>query len=203
MEFSIDSSIDVALGRYRQLLETYHSTLDLVSPAALQQIDVFIEDSLAYARFLEEALDPSGMILDVGSGAGLPALPMAIAAPERRFLLVERRRRRATFLKIAISQLGLANAELFEGDVQKVQGFEAAAVTAQAVGSLATVYCLTRHLHAPQVWLLSRKGERLEEEVEELRSLQGFDIAESAEIGLASRGTLFAVRGPGGVACPP
>ena len=51
-------------------------------------------------------------MVDLGSGAGLPGLPLAIAEPARRFVLVEPRKRRAAFLEWAIAELGLTNARV-------------------------------------------------------------------------------------------
>lgn len=55
-------------------------------------------------------------ILDLGSGAGLPGIPLAIAAPERSFLLLDRSSRRARFLKQVVRNLSLNHVEVVEGD---------------------------------------------------------------------------------------
>ncbi len=50
-----------------------------------------------------------GSVVDLGSGAGYPGIPLAIGAPERRVLLVEPRQKRTTFLDVAATRLGLSN----------------------------------------------------------------------------------------------
>jgi 16S rRNA (guanine527-N7)-methyltransferase len=66
-------------------------------------------DSLEALPFL-----PQGPIADIGSGAGFPGVPLAIASPERRFTLVETRRKRASFLATAAARLGLENAKVLQ-----------------------------------------------------------------------------------------
>jgi len=59
---------------------------------------------------------------DLGSGAGLPGVVVAIALPRVRMLLIERRPRRAAFLELAVEELGLPNAAVVAGRVEDVQG---------------------------------------------------------------------------------
>jgi 16S rRNA (guanine527-N7)-methyltransferase len=82
-----------------------------------------------YTRHLREALDPallgaipeSGLILDVGTGAGLPGVVLALARPRPRFLLVEPRARRVAFLERAVLRLGLGGrVEVFAGTLEEL-----------------------------------------------------------------------------------
>jgi 16S rRNA (guanine527-N7)-methyltransferase len=106
--------------------------------------------------------------LDIGSGAGLPGLVMAIALPDYSFHLVERRQKRATFLKIATSQLGLENAKVYLADVTELKDIQADGVTAMAVGTFKLLYCLTTQLHNQEILLISRKGSESQKEIYEL-----------------------------------
>ena len=66
---------------------------------------------------------PSGSrIADLGSGAGLPGLPLAIVMPSCSFTLVELRRGRVAFLEAVVDDLGLANVEVFLGKADRVRG---------------------------------------------------------------------------------
>lgn len=73
-------------------------------------------DSLAAARALEERAG-GGPVADVGSGAGLPGIPLAVALPHLRFCLIERAATRAAFLRGCVALLGLPNVEVAEADV--------------------------------------------------------------------------------------
>jgi 16S rRNA (guanine527-N7)-methyltransferase len=59
---------------------------------------------------------------DLGSGAGLPGVVVAIALPRVRMLLIERRPQRAAFLELAVEELGLPNAAVVAGRVEDVAG---------------------------------------------------------------------------------
>jgi 16S rRNA (guanine527-N7)-methyltransferase len=79
--------------------------------------DRHILDSLRVAPLVRSA----GSVYDLGSGAGLPGLVVAIALPDVGVTLVERRRNRAAFLELAVEHLGLSNAEVFAGPVETVE----------------------------------------------------------------------------------
>jgi 16S rRNA (guanine527-N7)-methyltransferase len=156
------------LKAYKELVKRYHHTLDLVSDVALQGFDQKIADSLAYADVIRENLKRGSTVLDVGSGAGLPGLVMAIALPQYSFHLVEKRQKRSAFLKIATSQLGLENVKVYLADVTELRDIQADAVTALAVGTFKLLYCLTRQLHRQEILLVCRKGNEYQREVSEL-----------------------------------
>ena len=70
-------------------------------------------------------LPPYGTVADVGSGVGLPGLPLAIVRSDLRWVLVERSGRRATLLRRAVRVLGLGSAvDVLETDARNVAGFE-------------------------------------------------------------------------------
>lgn len=93
------------LQRYEHLLRDWAPKLDLVAPGDVGRLrGRHIEDSLRLAPLLEPL--PSGPCVDVGSGAGLPGVPLAIVS-ERPWRLVEPRKRRAAFLEEVVRQLEL------------------------------------------------------------------------------------------------
>jgi 16S rRNA (guanine527-N7)-methyltransferase len=156
------------LKAYKELVKRYHTTLDLVSDVALEHFDQKTADSLIYSEVIQENLKIGSTVLDVGSGAGLPGLVMAIALPEYLFHLVERRQKRAAFLKIAASQLRLENVKVYLADVTELKDIQVDVVTAMAVGTFKLLYCLTRKLHNKEILLMSRKGNEYPKEIAEL-----------------------------------
>ena len=91
-----------SLGAYLDLLEAWNRRMNLVATKDRESlIRRHILDSLAPARTLAEALGPEAEVVDIGSGAGLPGVPLAIALPQLRFCLLEPRRKRASFLRAA------------------------------------------------------------------------------------------------------
>jgi 16S rRNA (guanine527-N7)-methyltransferase len=155
---------------YRQLLTRYHRTLDLVSPQAFADLDRHLAEAERYAAAVRELADPTGVVLDLGSGAGLPGAVVAARLTPREVWWVERRRRRATFLIQVAAHAGLAGVRVLGADVRRLARPEpaVAAVTAQAVGTLVEVATLTRHLWASRLVMISRKGPDWPAEVEAL-----------------------------------
>lgn len=169
-----------ALERYGSLVREYHRTLDLVSPAALKQWDSLLADALLYGELIDELLPAATTVIDLGSGAGLPGIPLACSRTELQVRLVERRRRRSAFLSLVNGQLGLDNLAVDSVDVSDLSGHTAEVITAQAVGRFADVYALTRHLHATEVLLVSSKGSDWQDEAAELEQRTGVSVRASA-----------------------
>lgn len=140
------------LRRYAALVREWAPRLDLVSPRDLERFEErHVEDSLRAAPLLDEL--PEGPCVDVGSGAGLPGIPLSIARPERHWTLLEPRQRRAAFLEEAVRRLAVdceviaATAEQAAGD-PRLAGAHVL-VTARAVADPAAVRELAEPLLSP------------------------------------------------------
>ena len=193
-----------AWGCYRALLERYHRTLDLMSAQGFSDLDEKCTDARAYAAAVERWAAP-GVIMDVGSGAGLPGVALAERLPERPLLWVERRRRRAAFLRLVAAECAMGNVRVVDRDVRafprEVLPAALAVVTAQAVAGFATLYRLTRHLHDGEVLLVARRGERWRDEVTAVAEVAAAEVAVLAAEPLGRGGTLVVVSMAGGPAC--
>jgi len=75
-------------------------------------------DSLALLRFLQ--IPPDSAMIDVGTGAGFPAIPLAIARPDLRITMLDSVRKRLGFLEAAISELGLSDVEIVHGRAEDI-----------------------------------------------------------------------------------
>ena len=121
---------------YLSLLLSWNAKFNLTairSPAAIVRLH-FI-DSLALAPFIS----PNGRILDVGSGAGFPGIPLKIYAPKKKLLLVEAQRRKANFLREVVRSLHLTGVEVVEGRAEKLTSGDVGQfneVVTRALGSL-------------------------------------------------------------------
>jgi 16S rRNA (guanine527-N7)-methyltransferase len=105
------------LGRYEALVRSYAPRLDLVSPEDLARFrSRHIDDSLRLLPLLDQL--PAGPCVDVGSGAGLPGVPLAIARPDRPWRLIEPRKLRAAFLEEVVRELQLT-AEVVVGTAER------------------------------------------------------------------------------------
>ena len=108
-----------ALDRYATWLVAEATMAGGIGPnEADTVIDRHLLDSLSFLAPLDS---PPGSLLDVGSGVGLPGIPLAIALPETDVVLVDRSGRRCTLLNRAIRVLDLENAEVVQADVSEVR----------------------------------------------------------------------------------
>jgi len=173
-------SVVSLLAAYIREIETFNPTLSLVGTDDRQElITRHILDSLSplgimanllatglHAGSNTEGADPV-QIADVGSGAGLPGIPLAIALPDMRFTLIERKGRRAGFLRKTLEVLGLPNASVEEQEMEKVKSRRFALVTFRAFRPLEPrVYKKLVRLCAKGGMLAAYKGRREKTEAE-------------------------------------
>jgi 16S rRNA (guanine527-N7)-methyltransferase len=105
-------------------------------------------------------------IADIGTGAGFPGLPLAIANPQRRFTLVEATGKKARFVVQTAERLGCANVQVEHVRAESYRPFELFdTVVARALSSLADFAAYAGHLCAPDGRLLAMKGKRPDEEL--------------------------------------
>ncbi len=166
------------LGQYELLVQKYSGTLDLSSPEAIKNF----ANNIARTEPYDDFLSPGIRILDIGSGVGQPAIPIAIRRPDLEVVLCEIRKRRAAFLELAVSSLELENARVYNGDVQQLIAAPFDAVVAQAIGKLSRIYSLCHHLLKPAWKILTRKGAALEAEIEELSHLAQISVVERHQL---------------------
>lgn len=122
-----------ALAAYEELLRERGVEMGLVAASDIDRLgERHIRDSLRAAALLTEA---DSLICDIGPGAGLPGLVLAVARPDLRFVLVEPKERAVGFLELAVARLGLENVEILEARVEEVE-LGADVATARAFGPL-------------------------------------------------------------------
>jgi 16S rRNA (guanine527-N7)-methyltransferase len=108
-------------------------------------------------------------VVDIGTGAGYPGLPLAIVDPQRRFTLVESTGKKARFVEQTCVRLGFANVQVVHGRAESYRPFELFdTVVARALSSLADFAAYAGHLCAPGGRLLAMKGKRPDEEISAL-----------------------------------
>jgi 16S rRNA (guanine527-N7)-methyltransferase len=126
------------------------------------------------------AIPEGQMVIDVGSGAGLPGLVLAIARPDLDVHCVEPMQRRTNWLSIAVAELSLTNVTVHRGRAEQFWGtLSAPVVTARAVARLGELALWCLPLVMPGGFLLAIRGasvgEELEAERSALRSLGAVD----------------------------
>ncbi len=120
-------------------------------------------DSLSILRLLR-----GDNILDVGTGPGLPGVPLAIASPERHFTLLDTNGKKTRFIHQVLMELGLDNITVVHGRVEKFRpeaGFTT--IVSRAFAALPKIIQLTAHLLVPDGLLLAMKGGVNEAEIQQ------------------------------------
>lgn len=155
-----DGAVDRLLD-YRELLERWNSAYNLTAVRnADEMVSRHLLDSLAILPYVH-----GRSLADLGTGPGLPGIPLAIAEPAREVLMVDSNGKKVRFLREAIRSLKLVNAKALQSRVEDVEGtFEC--VTARAFASLADMLGWGGHLLAPDGVWLAMKGKHPAEELD-------------------------------------
>lgn len=174
-ELGVELSAEALVGfdRYAALLRSWNTRMNLVSKGSLAKIESrHLLDSLTAALALGGA--PSGKVIDVGSGAGFPGLPLKIVYPKVELTLVEVTQKKARFLEAAVEALGLAEASVVAERAERLgqdpayrQEFDV--VLARAVAPLSVLAELTLPLCRRGGLVVAYKSPGVEGEVAEAR----------------------------------
>lgn len=145
------------------------------------------ERHLLNCAVVAEAVPQGARVCDIGSGAGLPGIPMALARPDLHVTLVEPLLRRTTFLEEVVAELGLTNVEVVRGRAEELHGVRTFdVVTSRAVAPLPKLLRWSVPLVRPGGTMLAMKGSSAAEEVaaarKDLRRL-GAGAVEVLEVG--------------------
>ncbi|HVY08904.1 MAG TPA: 16S rRNA (guanine(527)-N(7))-methyltransferase RsmG [Mycobacteriales bacterium] len=153
--------------RYAELLATVGVERGLIGPRETDRIwGRHLFNSAAVATLISTAAS----VIDLGSGAGLPGIPIALARPDLHVVLLEPMARRVRFLDECVQELGLANVAVRHSRAQDSPGSGADVVVARAVAPLPTLAALARPLTKPRGVLLALKGAKAQAEAAALES---------------------------------
>ena len=165
-----DAAVERLLA-YRDLLAKWNRAYNLTAvrdPQAM--LARHLLDSLAALPYL-----PAGRVLDMGTGAGLPGIPFAIAQPERAVVLLDGNGKKTRFCRQACAELGLDNARVHQGRAEAITAAELGggfdAVCARAFATLDAFWALAHPLLQPGGQALALKA------APEASELQALDAA--------------------------
>jgi 16S rRNA (guanine527-N7)-methyltransferase len=150
-------------GRYAELLATDGVVRGLIGPREAPRL---WERHLLNCAVVGEIIEKESSVLDVGSGAGLPGIVLAVARPDLAITLVEPMARRTAFLTETVSSLGLTGTvRVVRARAEEYSGPAADVVTARAVAPLDRLAAWCLPLAAPGGRLLALKGVSAADEV--------------------------------------
>ena len=170
MAVSLDERARQRLLAYVELLQRWNRVYNLSAVRdPLEMIDRHVLDSLSALPYLG-----SGPCLDVGSGAGLPGLVLAVARPELSWVLLDSNAKKCRFLEHARVALALDNVRVARSRVEDFHpGGRFSTIISRALSNLADFVAGARHLLAPGGRLLAMKGRDPEHELAALGGLSG------------------------------
>ena len=150
---------------FDEMLRTDGVHRGLVGP---REVDRMWERHVLNCAVIAPAFPEGASVVDVGSGAGLPGVVLAIARPDLRLVLLEPLLRRASFLEEVVERLGLASVEVRRGRAEDLHGAPGVdVVTARAVAPMERLVRWCLPLSRPGGSLLAMKGARAEQELDE------------------------------------
>jgi len=171
------------LSVYLEILEKWSQKMNLTSVGGERSRVVrLLIDSLAVVPLIREYAGEASRVMDAGSGAGLPGIPLAAAMPEAGVVLAESRGKRAAFLRAAVRGCGLDNTRVLEGRAEDAGEGEFGAVTARAAGGLGWAARIGSRALVPGGVVLAMKGPQPEDEMDrdkEEIERAGLEVAET------------------------
>lgn len=173
LQLELDAPVRQGLLDYVALLAKWNKAYNLTAVREPREmVTRHLLDSLAVAPHLQGT-----RIIDVGTGAGLPGIPLALVFPERQFVLLDANSKKTRFLVQAKAALGLANVSVVH---ERVEAFQTErpfdCIITRAFASVADILIGSRHLLTPDGVFLAMKGSVPEAELAELP--QGFYLIE-------------------------
>jgi len=162
---ALPDGAEAKLLAYLALLDKWNRVYNLTAVRdAVRMVSHHLLDSLAAVPYFQ-----GETVLDVGSGGGLPGIPLAISRPELQVTLIDSIAKKTAFLLQAKAELGLVNLQVVTGRVEEFRpetGFDV--VTSRAFSDLKEFVTLTRHLLKPGGRWLAMKGLYPNEEIAQL-----------------------------------
>lgn len=151
------------MSAYAELLATDGVVRGLIGPREAPRL---WDRHLINCGLLAEQIPPDVTVCDIGSGAGLPGLVLAIARPDLQVALVEPLLRRTTFLEEVAERLDLSNVEVHRGKADTWHGTRTFdVVTSRAVAPLGRLLEWSMPLVSPHGRLLAMKGSSIDQEI--------------------------------------
>jgi 16S rRNA (guanine527-N7)-methyltransferase len=154
---------------FAQTLANDSDELGLLGP---RELDKLWSRHILNSAVVAELVRPGDKVADVGSGAGLPGIPMAIARPDAQFVLIEPMERRSSWMLEVVEDLGLKNVRVLRSRAEDVSEQDFDIVTARAVAALDKLLKMCVPLLKPGGALIALKGSKAAEEIANSKKLE-------------------------------
>ena len=163
----LDDKQQNTLIKYVELLNKWNKTYNLTAVRKPEQmVSRHLLDSLSICPYLR-----GKSILDVGTGAGLPGIPLAVVFPERQFTLLDSNNKKTRFVVQAVAELELPNVDVVQSRVEEFESEELFdTIISRAYSAIGEMVEQTSHLLAIGGRFLAMKGVNPIAEIDELPS---------------------------------
>jgi 16S rRNA (guanine527-N7)-methyltransferase len=160
------------IGLARSFAQTLAKDSDELGLLGPRELDKLWSRHILNSAVVAELVRPGDKVADVGSGAGLPGIPMAIARPDAQFVLIEPMERRSTWMLEVVEDLGLKNVRVLRSRAEDVTEQDFDIVTARAVAALDKLLKMCVPLLKPGGALIALKGSKAAEEIANSKKLE-------------------------------
>lgn len=168
------------LDTYVSLLNEWQQKMNLVSNSTLPVVwSRHLWDSAQLSSCLTKA---DKTVLDLGSGAGFPALVLACLHADKTFVLMESDTKKCTFLQAVIDANGLDNVEIINDRIEKTQRFQTDIITARALASLDKLLAYALPFIGGGTRCVFMKGKKAPEELADARKKFFFDVEQKVSV---------------------
>jgi 16S rRNA (guanine527-N7)-methyltransferase len=154
---------------FAQTLANDSDELGLLGP---RELDKLWSRHILNSAVVAELVKPGDKVADVGSGAGLPGIPMAIARPDAEFVLIEPMERRSNWMLQVVEDLGLKNVRILRSRAEDATEQDFDIVTARAVAALDKLLKMCVPLLKPRGALIALKGSKAADEIANAKKLE-------------------------------
>lgn len=177
MGLGLEPQVRARLVAFLEILERWNAAYNLTAVRDIEQmVGRHVLDSLSVLPHLR-----GPRVIDVGTGAGLPGIPLALARPDLAFTLLDSNAKKIRFLTQAIHDLAIANVEVVHSPAEKYRPaalFDT--VVTRAFAAIPDMLASVRHLCAPGGAILAMKGVYPQEEIAAVGA--GFRVREVVEL---------------------
>lgn len=170
----LDYQKNLKLIKYASLVMDYNKNVNITGAS---NIEDFIKEHIMDSLLASDIFKTKENIIDIGSGAGLPSIPLAIVYNDKKFTLCESKNKKSDFLKLAKKELSLKNIEIKSVNAYEIKE-KYDTVTARAFSNIKTLLKIFKKLKSKNGILIAYKGKlnKIEEELKEVKDIEKYNI---------------------------
>ena len=171
---NIDYQKRITLIKYASLVIDYNKNINITGA---KNIEDFIKEHIVDSLLAFDLFKNYDNIIDIGSGAGLPSIPLSIIYDNKKFVLCESKNKKADFLKLAKKEICLNNIEIKCVNVYEIKE-KYDTIVARAFSDIKTLLKIFNKLKNKNSVLLAYKGKlnKINEELEEIKDIKKYNI---------------------------